>query len=108
MYPQEVLVFKSFDSKTSKGTARSKHCFVVFITIASLSHFLHEARKENEEVIDANAACAHSAVHNPLAPPEARRRESVECLLIVVYPEDGLLDSEVAEEVRLPLICTSV
>lgn len=44
--------------------------------------------------------CPHAAFRDPLAPAEARPRESVECLAIVVYPpsdsEDG---QDVHEEV---------
>jgi hypothetical protein len=63
--PHEILVFKSFDSKASKGNAR---------------------------------VCPHAAFENSSATLSARRRESFECLAMVIFPE-GTGDVQEVEEV---------
>ncbi|OIW32922.1 hypothetical protein CONLIGDRAFT_695192 [Coniochaeta ligniaria NRRL 30616] len=54
MNPDEVLVFKTYDSKADGSNAR---------------------------------VCPHAAFEDPTTPPGARLRESIECLVFVVYPE---------------------
>lgn len=54
MKPDELLVFKSFDTMAAEGNAR---------------------------------VCPHAAFEHPDTAVNARRRESIECLVYVVYPE---------------------
>jgi hypothetical protein len=52
--PNEILLFKAFDSLRRPDVAR---------------------------------VCPHAAFYNPLAPPNSRLRESIECLNLVLYPK---------------------
>lgn len=54
MKPNELLVFKSFDTMAAEGNAR---------------------------------VCPHAAFEHPETPANARLRESIECLVYVIYPE---------------------
>lgn len=65
--PNELLLFKAFDTERGPGVAR---------------------------------VCPHAAFSHPDTPSDARPRESVECLSLVIYPEGSAKQYEI-EEVSL-------
>lgn len=75
MNPDEVLVFKTYDSKADGSNARGE-CD----SYRCLSFSL-----DSNSVIE--TVCPHAAFEDPTTPPGARLRESIECLVFVVYPE---------------------
>jgi hypothetical protein len=83
MGPDETFVFKSYDSRMSNNTARGTAHSVLFCRSVWLT---------------CSKVCPHAAFRDPLAPPDARPRESVECLAIVVYPESHDANSSQDEE----------
>ncbi|ETN40800.1 uncharacterized protein HMPREF1541_05080 [Cyphellophora europaea CBS 101466] len=58
----------------------------------------HDSRKTNGTA----RVCPHAAFRDPLAPADARPRESVECLAIVVYPPSHLEDVQDVQAETLP------
>lgn len=82
----ETHIFKSFDSRKFDGTARGElRCKIPRIQLRD-----HCA-----------LVCPHAAFNNTAAPVDARARESVECLAVVVYPEgtgseEKVIDCEVS------------
>jgi len=43
--------------------------------------------------------CPHAAFQNDSAPEDARARESVKCLVLVIYPEGSSVTEEESQEV---------
>lgn len=70
--PNEVLLFKAFDSLRRPDVARG-----MLTAHPSALPFYP----------DVPIVCPHAAFYNPLAPPNSRLRESVECLNLVLYPK---------------------
>lgn len=88
----EVLLFKTFDTKATKSHARGKNAvFRLF------SNFLKEARYVDSQVHA--SVCPHAAFQDPTAPLNPRPRASLECQACVIYPEGSAMDSSY-EEVR--------
>ena len=74
MKSDESFVPKSYDSKAEKGTARGQ---------------MPKSRVLNSVTEYYFPVCPYAEFENPLTPYGARLRESIECLVYVVYPEDN-------------------
>lgn len=78
--PHELLLFKAYDSRTKSGTARGTR----FRALRNRKSFANDL------------VCPHAAFYDPSAPPNSRRRESVECISLVLYPK-GAREEEYEE-----------
>jgi hypothetical protein len=90
--PDEVLMFKTFDTHATRGHARGE--------------FLQMRHSRIDLGFNTWEVCPHAAFADPLAPPDVRLRESFECLSAVIYPE-GSHASNTYEEVHLFLPAAS-
>ena len=72
-HPDELLVFKNFDSKPGDGPRCKLSCRTQI------------SRRSTDELL----VIPHAAFLNPLAKPDAMPRESIECRMIVIIEEES-------------------